>query len=478
MKWLFCLVLFSTSVLAQDPCGGKPDLCQKVIQDAVFFKDHDSIKKIINKYGVKTLFLDQKRGGPYKAVNMGAFFENIEFFKIISKHPTYPSEIPDKNLFLRNVVDSSQFRDKNPELIKILFSNSDKSKNLDWWENSAWPYPLLSKLKDKISVLKDKEKYQDMLARFDEMDGIKKDICQLSSVQKLQDTLTKFPGMEIILKNPSLDLLSCAINSNNTALTMHLLENNLFSPSNLPKLVTQLNKGAVTGDNLLFLTSLEKKMDELKMPHPDKSSQQTLWVLDHLADEVKCFQKDGSELLEVKSFAELTQRIVFSAIVKEMEKLKDAKTKASAFDNIVEIITQSGMPLNYQDQDGKTIMHHLAAFADNFLIDKFEKTLNTNRLMMNYDLQDKQGNTPLHIALINKNMKGGLTLADEIYQLQHGFGYGVRKDVTTKNLEGKTPLDIAKELKVAKADKDTLKTIKKWIKEHIKPTGRFDEEDD
>jgi hypothetical protein len=31
-----------------------------------------------------------------------------------------------------------------------------------------------------------------------------------------------------------------------------------------------------------------------------------------------------------------------------------------------------------------------------------------------------------------------------------------------------------RELDVPKSDKKKLKTIKKWIKEHIKPKGRFD----
>lgn len=420
-------------------------------------------------------------GGPYSHIGMASFFKMTPFFKMIAKHAGYPADIPDKNQFLMAALRDSDFREKDPELIKLLFNNSNKTKNFEWWENANWPYPLFEKLKEEIPKRKDKANYQNLLAIFNEVDSLKKNICQLDTLDKLQQTMTKYHGMGIILTNPSTDLLSCAVNSGNKELALYLIENNLFNSLNLTKLVTQISLSEVNKNNLVLLSNLEKKMEELKIPHPDKKIKQTIWTFGHLRDEVECLQTgDNSDLLGLKTFAELAQKIVFSAFLKEVEKLKaatlekDEKKKNKSIGNIIELFTQSGVPINFQDSSGKTIMHHLAAFADFATIGKIESSLNNQSGTMNYTIQDKLGNTPLHIALINKNMSGSLGLADEIVQRKNGFSYGIREDVRMKNLQGKTPLDIVKDLDVTKDEKKTLKTVKRWLKEHIDPKGRFD----
>ena len=43
---------------------------------------------------------------------------------------------------------------------------------------------------------------------------------------------------------------------------------------------------------------------------------------------------------------------------------------------IIELMTETGIPINFQDSSGKTIMHHLSAFAYFATIEKLEKTFN------------------------------------------------------------------------------------------------------
>lgn len=71
--------------------------------------------------------------------------------------------------------------------------------------------------------------------------------------------MAKYNGMEVILKNPSTDLLSCAISSGNKDLALFLIENNFFSTPKLSELVTHLTNGAVNKNNIAFLSYLEKK---------------------------------------------------------------------------------------------------------------------------------------------------------------------------------------------------------------------------
>ena len=132
------------------------------------------------------------------------------------------------------------------------------------------------------------------------------------------------------------------------------------------------------------------------------------------------------------------------------------------------------MPTNYRDESGKTIMHHLAAFADGYTIDLVESSLNTSTNTMNYSIQDNDGNTPTHVAIKSRNLSGGLALVDQTVQMQHGFGYSVRPDLKLENLEKKTPLELLKEWKASKVDRKAKKTMEKFIKDEISPKERFE----
>ena len=115
------------------------------------------MQKIIDKHGIQIMFESPGTSEPYGNVRMASFFKITSFFKIISKHSGYPADIPDKNQFLLAALRDSDFREKDPEMVKLLFDNSDKTKSFEWWENANWPYPLFKKLKDEISKEKTKQ---------------------------------------------------------------------------------------------------------------------------------------------------------------------------------------------------------------------------------------------------------------------------------------------------------------------------------
>ncbi|MBA2406164.1 MAG: hypothetical protein H0V66_15420 [Bdellovibrionales bacterium] len=482
MKFLIIILFLTTTVWGQDDCDSKDQsACQKLIHSAIFFEDHETIKKVLKKYGIQKFFQSDSIRGPYGNIQLAGFYQHTKFFKILAAHPSFPADIPDKNEFLRMTF-VENFKEKDPELLTILFANADQSKNLEWWGNGNWPYPMFDKFKKNLLERKDKEKYQALLTKFEEIDAFKKDICQVDSIEKLNAMKLKNPGIETFFKNPNYDLLACAIKSGNKDFALHLIDQKFFNPKNLPKFVTELTLSPVTKSNIAMVALLEKKMMELKIPHPDKELTQTLWIFDHLSEEVECLQQTDNELLSnVKSFTDLAPKIVFSALLKEIAKLKKETNelqKNKIAENIIDLINQSGLPKNYQDESGKTIMHHLAEFIDFNQVEKFEKGLNDYTNYMNYKIQDNDGNTPLHVSLIHKNMSGSLALADDVNYWKSGFGYGIRKDVDLKNKQGKTQLDVVKDLDVSKKDRDTLKKIKIWLKEHQKLSHRLIEEDD
>ena len=74
-------------------------------------------------------------------------------------------------------------------------------------------------------------------------------------------------------------------------------------------------------------------MDELKIVHPDKKIKQTFWTFEHLGDEIECLQGNNSEILEIKKFSDLAQKVVFSAFFKEAEKLKLATIEKNETNN-------------------------------------------------------------------------------------------------------------------------------------------------
>lgn len=134
MKFMLLCFIISTCALAQDICAPKiePKECQNRIKNLIFNKDSAGLKKLISQHGLKILFENKGIRGAYGHTLLASYIKDLEFFKIIEKDSGYPSEIPDHQRFLESVIGDIKFRDKNPELIKILFFNSEKEKNIFW----------------------------------------------------------------------------------------------------------------------------------------------------------------------------------------------------------------------------------------------------------------------------------------------------------------------------------------------------------
>ena len=472
MKWLVLLIVFSLPLRAQDICDPKvtPANCQEAIGKAVFHQDVGAIKKLINIHGIKILFEAQGVRGPYGHVDKADFFNFIPFFKMMAAHPNYPADIPDRGIFLKKILSDLSFREKDPELINLLFFNSDKNKRLAWWENLSWPYPLLSKFKQQVLTMKDKAKYAGLLSELDAIDAIKKDICQIKNLPQLEQLILKYPGIQVIFKNEEYDLLACSVHSKNVELSTYLLKNDFFPPQSLSTLVTKLELGGdnkINNENISLVSLFEAKRSEYKISSADKISKQDVWVLRHLNDDLTCFlEGNSSSLSQLIASKKLIETIIFTTFLNEVAELKSAMAqndhnkKNEKIKNIIELVIESELPLNYQDSSGKSMMHYLAEFADAETIEKLENSLNSSMVAMNYGLQDNDGNTPIHIALMNKNLKAAMTFADNTTLMKNGFFIEAKSHIKIKNHKGKIALDMIKDIFIEKKNKE-LKTLKK-----------------
>ena len=102
-----------------------------------------------------------------------------------------------------------------------------------------------------------------------------------------------------------------------------------------------------------------------------------------------------------------------------------------------------------KDIHGQAALHY-AAKNDNV-----EMIMRLAGKMTNKNIQDEDGNTPLHIAAKEFNLAA-------IKQLtKHLDG-----DLAPKNLEGKTPLDLAQDLSVWKKGSDEQDAVLSLLTEH------------
>ena len=436
-------------------------------------KETAQLAKILRENGVNWFFDYQGAGGTYRFFESALFFKNVDFFKLITNHPDYPSVIPDKNKFLASLLKGAHFKEFHPGIIDILFNHQDRSKNLNWFENPEWPYPLLDNFRNKLS-LKEREKHKSLLSHFEQVDLLKKNICQIQTVPQLQEKIQNLPGIEIIFKREN-TLLECAIDSSNLELAKYLLANNLINPESLPATVSKVTAAPYSKDNFDFLKSLHQKMKDLNIQHSDRKINNQIWVLANLASDIECLQSSNkSELTEIKSYTDLVQRIMNQALLVEINNLKQAVESSnkdkinSAVKNIQELYVEGGMPINFQDAEGKTLLHHLAPFADGYTIELVEKSLNGLRTRMEQGLQDNQGNTPVHVAILSRNLRGTKVLADNAIHFSQGFAQISRPDLQLKNAAGHTPLDLITNSKFDnKDDRKDRKSIISLIKSQM-----------
>ncbi len=476
MNYFLILFFYSSSLLAQEICGQRvtDEKCFESLKEAIFFKKDNEVQKVINKRGIQILLYDKDQLNSFNIFKKAFFFNRTPIFKMLSKSPGYPDFIPDKNKFLRSLIGSTVSSVQDAEIINILFLNDSKEKRLEWWVNPNWPYPLFQNFKNNN---KDKKKSQDLIALFDQMDDLKRNICQIDTLDKLKETIRKFNGIEVIFKNSQHDLLTCAVDRGNIELASYLVEHDLFYPANLSGLEKKYFSGPPSEENLTMLRVIEIKRKALNLPTLDKKIQQSLWFINNSNDATLCSQE---EHLSLNSFAAMARNIVFSTLLEECRILKNAQEsqnidqKRRSTAKIIELISLGEIPMDFQDSQGKTIMHHLAAFADSAIILEIENRFNTTSLEANpYLIQDKQGNTPLHISLINKNMSGAQVLADKVVYAKDGLSMGLNAEIILTNNEGKTPLAIVKELKVPENDRKKLREIKKLINDNLKSLKEF-----
>lgn len=467
MKWIFLILLFSQSLYAQDLCGPKvpKEQCLKELNKSIFFGEMDKVKATIKAHGIKILFSGEN---PYGIIRSAAFHKNVELFRILTSSADYPADVPDRLKFLDAVMSPMHFHEKEPEIIEMMFFHKDPSKRLTWTENPQWPYPLLDQERKHGLKIKDKEKerYKGLITYLNKIAVLRKDICSIKNVTDLEQNIAEIPGFETIFKISEHNLLKCAIESENIILANYLLEKNFFSPPTLAEAITKLKSGAFTKDKLALLSTLEYKMQEQRMLHPDSETKKMLWVFNNLENEVNCLEigLDG-KIPGLSTFSQVVQKVVFSAIVKEIEVLKKAQTDKNdkAVDTSVaelgQLLNQSGMPINYQDEEGRTLLHHIATFASSKTIDKLERVLN-NKTGSITGLQDKDGNTPVHIAIIAKNFDGASAFVDKTSTKSS-------QSFTLKNKSGLTSLEEAQRLTVEKSQRGEKKKVIKLINEHL-----------
>jgi ankyrin repeat protein len=485
--YLFLAILLSSlpsfAFLGVDECHPIKEItdCHFQVRSNIMRDENQEIALLLKEHGIDWFFDHKGISDRYSFFSNAIFFGNPGFFKLITKHPGYPKAIPDKNEFLSSVLVHFNLNKPGPQIVKMLFDNSEKNKTLNWFENVQWPYPFLAKFKEETLALNDKDKYKSLLDRFDKIDNLKKNICQIQNLEQLKASMEDFSGIEVLFKRNEHNLLECAVKSGNLELAKYLLDNGHFNSLSLPGLISNIEGSPIYENNLHLIKAIQEKMVELNIPHTDKNIKKHLWVLEHLPEETECLQKaDNGELIGIKNYTDLIEKIVLMAVKKELAALKEAtltgdKAKEKVIvGHIGELFNQSGMPANYRDESGKTIMHHLAAFADGDIIDLVEGTLNTSSNTMNYSIQDNDGNTPTHVAIKSRNLSGGLALVDQTVRMQNGFGYSVRPDLKLENLEKKTPLELLKEWKASKVDRKAKKAMEKFIKDEISPKERFE----
>lgn len=484
MKWCLLLVLYSSSLYAQkflaaDQCNPiqKIEDCHFAVGSHIMRHENHLITPLLKKHGLAWFMNFKGIDDRYNFFEQAIFFKNMDFIKIMTKHADYPAAIPDKNEFLLTIIPYRDFREYPAEVVDLIFNNPDPKKNLNWFENETWPYPHLNKFKENLAKRKDRNKFSGLISRMDKIDELKNNLCQLKSPTQLESKIKEYPGLEILLKRDGHKILECAAKALDHAYVQYLLDKGFFDPTFLPDILSTFKTMELSKKSLSLMNQIQNKMAELQITHPDRKMAEYIWATDRFPDQINCLQiatEDG--ILGIGNYEELTKKILQSALKKEIEVLRQAsleKDKAAikqSISNLQSIFQQSGMPLNYQDEEGKSIFHHIATFADSGTVDLVERALNKKyKSNADYTLKDKDGNTPLHLAIIHKNLSGALGMSDRSILMQQGFRMTSRFDVDSKNNDNKTPLDLIKKLKVDKKDREIREQIEDWIKDHINP---------
>ena len=468
MNWLFAIVIisFSPSLKAQTLCGPKISKfnCDMTISTAISNKNNKLLEQLVAKKGVKAFFDYVDPNGYYQIVEDAQIFNNSAFVAMITSRPDFSKDIIDKNRFLKIALRPGDHPYIEPVIVNALFNNKDKSKNLNWFERRDWPYPMLNMMKEK--------NVPELIKRLDRIDELKNNLCQVNSVDKLLATEKEFPDFKLGLKYPENDLLSCATKAGNNELVAYLIKEKLFYPQNLPKLISYFESSPMNDQNQKLFKQIATQMRDSKIPFPASKLKQNAWTISHWdgSSDMCQLQNDSTLMNEAQSFLDLSEKLIWLNYLQYVRKLKaalaqnDAIERAKAIKGIISLIKESGLSINYQDQDGKSIMHHLAEFADFKTIEAIEWGLNNAFVTMDTTLQDKNGNTPFHVALLSNNIEGSSVLADLTSPASDGFSSPLRGDVLMKNHEGKTPEDLAKNL--TGIDKNKKKEIQEWIKRH------------
>jgi ankyrin repeat protein len=115
---------------------------------------------------------------------------------------------------------------------------------------------------------------------------------------------------------------------------------------------------------------------------------------------------------------------------RELQAFHIAATKAHARN--FKFLLERGLPTSHQDQDGNTVLHHMATDRYKMAIANLKILLNSSK--PNLDIHNKNGLTPLALAIQYRNKKGLKLLLDA----------GANMEITV--LEDQTALHIACQL--------------------------------
>lgn len=467
---IFYFIFSSPSIKAQrteDYClpNKETSRCVSQVKGLIMKDDREKVRGYVRRFGIGWFFQEIEHRRDYELFSSASFFRKSYLFSLAVSDPAYPGVIPDQNKFLTEVFRAASFQPPNLEIMNLLFNPRDKKKALTWFENGDWPYPFFKKSEEK--------RYKSLFERFDQIDSIKSNVCQIQDLSQLKKLMAEFPGIEILFKRKEHDLFSCAVESKNFELLDYLFEKNLYHPASFSEKFLAISKRRPNEDSLELLKFLDSKVEKHGLSIPSSLKSKHEWILQHRREELRCLHASfAMGLPEFASFDELFQEVALMSLRNEIESLKKAvqandRTKIKqVVGTISEIFKQTGMPVNLRDKSGKTLMHYVAGFADAQTIEMLESSLNEPFKMMDYNIQDNEGNTPVHIGIKNKNFDGTLALVDEYASFQNGFGMSPAIDLKLKNKDLNSALDLISEIKVTRDEKEVKKRIISSLKKN------------